>query len=121
LSFSRLAPSHPSLVRCCALFCHRFQADQLQVISGSLDLIVLQDRRLRCIHLRDDEPMWLRIPPGVPHAPSNRSARPAVMVNAALRHGASDPRDDQPRAIPQALDQMWSDLPKGWLLNFVAP
>ena len=36
------------------LFCHRFQTDQLQVISGSLDLIVLQDRRLRCIHLRED-------------------------------------------------------------------
>jgi hypothetical protein len=52
------------------LFCHRFQTDQLQVISGSLDLIVLQDRRLRCIHLRDDEPMWLRIPPESRTVPS---------------------------------------------------
>jgi len=37
------------------------------VISGRLDLVVLQDRRLHCIHLRDDEPMWLRIPAGVRH------------------------------------------------------
>jgi len=92
------------------LFCHRFQTDQLQVISGSLDLIVLQDRRLRCIHLRDDEPMWLRIAPVVPHGAINRSSRPAVVVNAVLRHGASDLRDDQPRAIPRALGQMWSNL-----------
>ena len=40
------------------------QTGQLQVISGSLDLIVLQDRCLHWIHLRDDESMWLRIPPG---------------------------------------------------------
>ena len=86
------------------------QTDQLQVISGSLDLIVLQDRRLRCIHLRDDEPIWLRIPPGVPHGAINRSSRPAVVVNAVLRHGASDPRDYLPRAIPRALAQVWSDL-----------
>jgi len=92
------------------LFCHRFQTDQLQVISGSLDLIVLQDRRLRCVHLREDEPIWLRIPPGVPHGAINRSSRPAVVVNAVLRHGASDPRDDQPRAIPRALARMWSQL-----------
>ena len=80
------------------------------MISGRLDLVVLQDRRLHCIHLRDDEPMWLRIPPGVRHGAINRSARPAVVVNAVLRHGASDPRDDQPRAIPKALAQMWSEL-----------
>lgn len=92
------------------LFCHRFQTDQLQVISGSLDLIVLQDRRLRCIHLREDEPIWLRIPPGVPHGAINRSSRPAVVVNAVLRHGASDPRDYQQRAIPRALARVWSEL-----------
>ena len=92
------------------LFCHRFQTDQLQVICGSLDLIVLQDRRLRCIHLREDEPTWLRIPPGVPHGAINRSSRPAVVVNAVLRHGASDPRDYQPRAIPRALARVWSEL-----------
>ena len=92
------------------LLCHRFQTDQLQVISGSQDLIVLQDRRLRCIRLREDEPTWLRIPPGVPHGAINRSSRPAVVVNAVLRHGASDPRDYQPRAVPRVLAQMWSDL-----------
>jgi len=66
------------------LFCHRFQTDQLQVISG--------------------------IPPGVPHGAINRSSRPAVVVNAVLRHGASDPRDYRPRAIPRALAQVWSEL-----------
>ena len=92
------------------LFCHRFQTDQLQVIRGSLDVIILQNRRLRCIRLREGEPEWLRIPHGVPHGAINRSACPAVVVNAVLRHGPSDPRDYQPRTIPLSLRQAWAEL-----------
>ncbi len=29
------------------LFCHRFQTDQLLVLRGSIDLVVLQNRQLR--------------------------------------------------------------------------
>jgi hypothetical protein len=65
------------------LFCHRRQTDQLMVLRGALELVVLQAGRLRRITLREDEPTWVRIPPGV-------------------RHGASDPRDYQPRPIPAA-------------------
>ena len=92
------------------LFCHRYQTDQLLVISGSLDLIVLQQKCLRCIHLREDESTWVRIPPGVPHGAINRGSRPALVVNALLRHGPSDVRDYQPRPIPRALAQAWRDL-----------
>ncbi|MBM5791807.1 MAG: cupin domain-containing protein [Cyanobacteria bacterium M_surface_10_m1_298] len=92
------------------LFCHRHQTDQLLVISGSLDLIVLQEKRLRRIHLREDEPTWVRVPPCIPHGAINRGSRPAVVVNAVLRHGPSDTRDYQPRPIPRALVQAWSDL-----------
>ncbi|MEN9768057.1 MAG: hypothetical protein RLZZ32_2017 [Cyanobacteriota bacterium] len=92
------------------LFCHRFQTDQLLVLSGSFDLIVLQERRLRCITLRDDEGTWVRIPPGVPHGAINRGSRPAVVVNAVLRHGPSHPRDYQPRPIPASLQQEWMRL-----------
>ena len=92
------------------LFCHRRQTDQLRVLRGSLDLVVLEDRRLRRITLREDEPTWVRIPPGVPHGAINRSCTAAVVVNAVIRHGPSDPRDYQPRPLPGALSRQWEAL-----------
>lgn len=95
------------------LFCHRHQTDQLMVLRGSIDLVVLQDRRLRRITLREDEATWVRIPPGVPHGAINRGRQAAVVVNAVLRHGPSDPRDYQPRPVPQALLPAWDSLLAG--------
>jgi hypothetical protein len=92
------------------LYCHRHQTDQLMVLRGSLDLIVLQEGRLERIRLRDDGATWLRIPPGVPHGAINRGPRPAVVVNAVLRHGPSDPRDYRARPIPAALASAWAEL-----------
>lgn len=92
------------------LFCHRFQTDQLMVLQGAIDLVVLQDRRLRCISLREGDGTWVRIPPGVPHGAINRGQRPAVVVNAVLRHGPSHASDYQPRPIPAALVRDWRDL-----------
>lgn len=93
-----------------ALFCHRRQTDQLMVLRGAIDLIVLQERRLHRITLREDEARWVRIPPGVPHGAINRGTRPALVVNAVLRHGPSDPRDYLPRRIPPALASEWAHL-----------
>lgn len=95
------------------LFCHRHQTDQLMVLRGSIDLVVLQERQLRRITLREDEATWVRIPPGVPHGAINRGRQPAVVVNAVLRHGPSDPRDYQPRPLPQALAPAWASLLAG--------
>jgi len=92
------------------LLCHRRQTDQLMVMRGSFDLIVLQNRHLRSITLREDDATWVRIPAGVPHGAINRSCQAAVMVNAVLRHGPSDPRDYLPRPVPQALRQQWDAL-----------
>lgn len=92
------------------LFCHRHQTDQLMVLRGGIDLIVLQNRQLRRIVLREDEPTWVRIPPGVPHGAINRGPAPAIVVNAVLRHRPSDRRDYQPRPVPAALAAAWADL-----------
>jgi len=92
------------------LFCHRRQTDQLMVLRGAIELVVLQAGRLRRITLREDEPTWVRIPPGVPHGAINCSRQPAVLVNAVLRHGPGDPRDYQPRPIPAALAPAWAAL-----------
>ena len=92
------------------LFCHRHQTDQLMVLRGGLDLIVLQNRRLRRITLREDEPTWVRIPPGVPHGAINRGIAPAIVVNAVLRHRPSDQRDYQSRPVPAALAAAWAQL-----------
>jgi uncharacterized RmlC-like cupin family protein len=92
------------------LFCHRHQTDQLMVLRGGLDLIVLQNRRLRRIILREDEPTWVRIPPGVPHGAINRGIAPAIVVNAVLRHRPSDQRDYQSRPVPAALAAAWAQL-----------
>lgn len=93
-----------------ALFCHRHQTDQLMVLRGSIDLVVVQNRQLRRLTLREDEPLWVRIPPGVPHGAINRSPGTAVVVNAVLRHRPGDARDYLPRPIPASLAAAWADL-----------
>jgi hypothetical protein len=70
------------------LVCHRYQTSQLRVLRGAVDLVILQNRRFRCISLREDEAAWLVIPPRVPHASINRGWLPAVLVNAVLLHGS---------------------------------
>lgn len=92
------------------LFCHRRQTDQLMVLRGSIDLIVLQNRCLRRITLREDDPVWVRIPPGVPHGSINRGRSVAVVVNAVLRHGPGDARNHKPCPIPAAVAADWSQL-----------
>jgi len=92
------------------LYCHRHQTDQLMVLRGGIDLIVLQNRRLERIALREDEPTWVRIPPGIPHGAINRGTAPAIVVNAVLRHRPSDGRDYQSRPVPAALAAAWAQL-----------
>lgn len=92
------------------LFCHRFQTDQLLVLRGAIDLVVLQNRQLRRIPLREDEATWVCIPPGVPHAAINRGRIPALLVNAVLRHGPSDPRDYEPHPVPARFRSQWRRL-----------
>jgi oxalate decarboxylase/phosphoglucose isomerase-like protein (cupin superfamily) len=114
--FSAPQPSHETLIAEVSnstsgeLFCHRRQTDQLMVLRGAIELIVLQAGVLRRITLREDEPTWVRIPPGVPHGAINCGRRPAVVVNAVLRHGPSDPRDYVPRPVPAALAPAWAEL-----------
>lgn len=114
--FSQAQPSDETLIADLAphqpvsLFCHRRQTDQLILLRGSLELVVLEDGRLRRIPLREDEPMLVRIPPGVPHGAVNSSRRYATVVNAVLRHGPPDPRDYRPRPLPHALREQWRDL-----------
>lgn len=114
--FSAPCPSDETLIaeippeRACELFCHRHQTDQLMVLRGAIDLVVLENRRLHGITLREDEATWVRIPPGVPHGAINRGRTPALVVNAVLRHGPSDPRDYRPRRVPGALLPAWRAL-----------
>jgi hypothetical protein len=96
--------------RSCELFCHRRQTDQLMVLRGAVDLVVLENRHLRRIRLREDEASWVRIPPGIPHGAINRGRTPAVIVNAVLRHGPSDPRDYRARPVPEALRREWRSM-----------
>jgi len=114
--FSEPLSSHETLIaevspRASAeLFCHRRQTDQLMVLRGAIDLIVLEAGRLRRITLREDEATWVRIPPGVPHGAINRGRQNAVVVNAVLRHGPSDPRDYRARPVPATLAPAWAEL-----------
>lgn len=97
---AEVAPSGEATPRSVDLYCHRFQTDQLMVLKGSIELVILQERTLRLLTLREDEATWVRIPPGIPHGAINRHSSPAVVVNAVLRHGPSDPRDYRPRPLP---------------------
>ena len=114
--FSQAQPSDETLIADLAphqpvsLFCHRRQTDQLILLRGSLELVVLEGGRLVLIPLREDEPMLVRIPPGVPHGAVNSSRHYATVVNAVLRHGPPDPRDYKPRPLPHGLQAQWRDL-----------
>ena len=114
--FSDPLTSHETLVadvtpsRHVELFCHRHQTDQLMVLSGSLDLVILQNRQFQLIRLKQKDRTWVRIPPRIPHAAIVRSNEAATVVNAVLRHGPVDPRDYQPRPIPRALMAQWQEL-----------
>ncbi len=114
--FSHAQPSDETLIADLAphqpvsIFCHRRQTDQLILLRGSLELVVLEDGRLVRIPLREDEPLLVRIPPGVPHGAINSSRHYATVVNAVLRHGPPDPRDYRPRPLPQSLLTQWQQL-----------
>ena len=114
--FSDPIPSHETLIADvkatphAELFCHRHQTDQLMVLSGSLDLIILRNRQFQLIRLQQNNRTWVRIPPRVPHAAIIRNNQTATVVNAVLRHGPVDPRDYQPRPIPRALMPQWLAL-----------
>ncbi|WP_255108325.1 cupin domain-containing protein [Synechococcus sp. RedBA-s] len=92
--WSPISPPHQPV----SLFCHRRQTDQLILLRGSLELVVLEDGRL------------VRIPPGVPYGAINTSRHYATVVNAVLRHGPPDPRDYQPRPLPHSLRAQWQEL-----------
>lgn len=86
------------------LFVHHFQTDQLFVVSGSLVLVVLQNRQYRYILLSARSPQVVTIPPGIPHGAVNLSSEPCIVVNAVLRHGEPDPRDYRPLKSPFPYD-----------------
>ena len=114
--FSDPIPSHETLIAevkatpHAELFCHRYQTDQLMVLSGSLDLIILKNRQFQLIRLQQKDRTWVHIPPRVPHAAIIRNNQVATVVNAVLRHGPVDPRDYQSRPIPPALMPRWHAL-----------
>ena len=114
--FSVPLMSHETLVadvapnRHAELFCHRHQTDQLMVLSGSMDLVILQNRQFQLIRLKQKDRTWDRIPPRIPHAAIVHSDQAATVVNAVLRHGPVDTRGYQPQPIPRALMPQWQAL-----------
>jgi hypothetical protein len=92
------------------LFVHKQQTDQLLVVKGSFVLVVLYDRQYQYIPLTEDFPQVVTIPRGVLHGSINLSDRDCLLVNAVLRHGASNPRDYQPVARPFPYDLAKAEL-----------
>ncbi|NEO29909.1 MAG: dTDP-4-dehydrorhamnose 3,5-epimerase [Symploca sp. SIO3C6] len=100
------------------LFVHHFQTDQLLVVRGSFVLVVLLNRSYQYIPLSEEQPVMVRIPPGIPHGAINLSNKPCVLVNAVLRHGKAHERDYQPlkRPFPYDLEEV-----KARLVQFERP
>jgi hypothetical protein len=74
------------------------------VVKGSFVLVVLYDRQYQYIPLTEEFPRVVTIPQGILHGSINLSDRDCLLVNAVLRHGASNPRDYQPVARPFPYD-----------------
>jgi dTDP-4-dehydrorhamnose 3,5-epimerase-like enzyme len=92
------------------LFVHKQQTDQLLVVKGSFVLVVLYDRQYQYIPLTEEFPQVVTIPRGILHGSINLSDRDCLLVNAVLRHGASNPRDYQPVARPFPYDLAKAEL-----------
>ncbi|WP_016953770.1 hypothetical protein [Anabaena sp. PCC 7108] len=87
-----------------ALFCHRFQTDQLVVVRGSMVLVFLQNRYYDYILSTQHQLLLIKIPPGIPHALINFSSEPCLVLNAIIRHGTPHPKDYQPIKKPFPFD-----------------
>lgn len=86
------------------LFVHHYQTDQLLVVQGAVVLVVLQNRNYQYIVMSDCEPVVVKIPPGIPHGVINPTAKPCIMLNGVLRHGAAHERDYRPQKRPFPYD-----------------
>jgi quercetin dioxygenase-like cupin family protein len=86
------------------LFVHHFQTDQLLVVKGHFVLVVLQNRQYQYLHLTENNPQVITIPPGIPHGAINLTDNTCLLVNAVLRHGETHPKDYKPIKRPFIYD-----------------
>jgi hypothetical protein len=86
------------------LFVHQQQTDQILVVKGSFVLVVLYNRQYQYIPLTEEFPQVVTIPRGILHGSINLGDSDCLLVNAVLRHGASNPRDYQPVVRPFPYD-----------------
>jgi dTDP-4-dehydrorhamnose 3,5-epimerase-like enzyme len=86
------------------LFVHKSQTDQLLVVRGQFVLVTLVNKKYQYIALSDDNPAVVTIPPGVMHGAINFSAEPCFVVNAVLRHRATQQKDYIPHRRPFPYD-----------------
>ncbi|MFQ4141778.1 cupin [Chlorogloeopsis sp. ULAP02] len=86
------------------LFVHKSQTDQLLVVRGQFVLVTLVNKKYQYIALSEDNPAVVKIPPGVMHGAINFSSQPCFVINAVLRHRATQQQDYIPRRRPFAYD-----------------
>lgn len=86
------------------LFVHKSQTDQILVVKGRVVLVTLINRSYQYTALGDQQPVVVKIPPGVLHGAINIASEPCVLVNAVLRHGPAHERDYQPKPRPFPYD-----------------
>lgn len=87
-----------------ALFVHKYQTDQLMVVSGSFVLVVLHNGKYEYILLSDAEPKVVTIPPLVPHSVVQLDRESCTVINAVIRHGQAHPSDYRPLKAPFPYD-----------------
>jgi uncharacterized RmlC-like cupin family protein len=86
------------------MFVHKYQTDQLMVVSGSFVLVILHNGKYQYIPLSFFETQVVTIPPLVPHAAINVSNEPCTLINAVIRHGQAHPSDYRPLKAPFPYD-----------------
>lgn len=86
------------------MFVHKYQTDQLMVVSGSFVLVILHNGKYQYIPLSCFEPQVVTIPPLVPHSAINVSGEPCMLINAVIRHGQAHPSDYRPVKAPFPYD-----------------
>lgn len=86
------------------LYIHHNQTDQLFSVRGSAVIVVWQNNEYEYILLTENNPILVKIPPGIPHSYVNLTTKSCTILNSILRYAPSTGADYRPVKHPKPYD-----------------
>lgn len=86
------------------LYVHHHQTNQLFSVRGSTVIVVWQNNEYEYILLTENNPILVKIPPGVAHSYVNLTTKSCTILNSIVRYAPSIGADYRPVKHPQPYD-----------------